>query len=340
MYRFFEFLSFENKPDEQLGELSWSHPYGLLEKIWLCVWGLIGSLGLVLGSQIVRHTELLTVSLAMLAVVLIVPQITIRLGQRAFEAGRIALSIISAWYTYESVAQFIESFRSTSYETQMLLADRLLFGGNPSEWTEALLNPVLTEYLQLVYVVYFPMMLVVGLGLFVARKQRTLYTYLLTMNLAIISCHLFYFLVPVRSPFLIAGDEAFSSLITYSLPLQGLWWTDTLRQHLLDATVMRYDCFPSGHTMHSILAIYFAWKLHPVLRAIVLVVGGSIIFSTIYLRYHYAIDLFVGAGFAVFWIWASSKVAEQTWASEPTPQRQLSQRILSVVQQWSGNRTE
>jgi membrane-associated phospholipid phosphatase len=340
MYRFFEFLGLQNTYKKRAEEIPWHHPYGLLEKIWLVVWGLLGLLGLVMGSQIVRHTELLTVSVAMLTMVLVVPQITTRLGQAAYEAGRIAISIISAWYTYESAAQLIASFRSVSYEAEMILADRMLFGGNPSEWTEVLINPVLTEYLQMVYVSYFPMMLLVALALLATREKRTLFTYLIAMNLAVMSCHLFYFLVPVRSPFLIAGDEAFASLIAYSAPLQGLWWTEALRQNLLNATTMRYDCFPSGHTMHSLLAIYFAWKIHPALRTLVFIVGGSIIFSTIYLRYHYAIDLIVGAGFAVFWVWASHKLAERTYASEPAPVGQLSHKILSVVQQWSGDRRE
>ena len=56
-----------------------------------------------------------------------------------------------------------------------------------------------------------------------------------------------------------------------------------------------YDCFPSGHTELTILAwwstrqfgrnwlfwLYFAYTL-------------SIIFATVYLRYHYSVDVFAG----------------------------------------------
>ena len=340
MYRFFDFLRFEDRSDRPVGSLPWHYPYGVLEKIWLVLWAMVGLAGLVYRDQIVGSMHLLTVSMSMLALVLVVPQITIRLGKRLHQLGRITLSIVSAWAGYERAAQFVESFRATSYETQMILADRLLFGGNPSEWTEPLINPVLTEYLQLVYLSYFPMMLLVALALFVGRKNRTFFRYLVAMNLAMISTHVFYVLVPVRSPFLIADDPEYASLIAYTVPLQGLWWTDGLRQHLLDATSMRYDCFPSGHTMHSILAMYFGWKTNSVVRTILVIIGVSIIFSTIYLRYHYAIDLVVGAGFAGFWIWASEKITANHWAREPTPQPQLGQRVLSVLQQWSGNRPD
>ncbi|QDG49239.1 phosphatase PAP2 family protein [Persicimonas caeni] len=340
MYRFFDFLRFDQVPDKPVGELPWHYPYGLLEKIWLVVWALIGLTGAVYREHIAASTELFGVSIAVIALVLILPQITIRLNQAAYGAGRIVVSVVSSWATYERSAQFLEAFRSTSYEMEMLLADRLLFGGNPSEWTEVLINPVLTEYLQLTYVSYFPMMLLVALALFFARKNRVLFRYLLAMNLAMVSCHFFYILVPVRSPFLIADDPQYASLISYSIPLQGLWWTEHLRQNLLDATVMRYDCFPSGHTMHSMLAIYFGWKTNRAVRAIVTVVGVSIIFSTIYLRYHYAIDLVAGAGFAVFWIWASAKMTAASWNDEPTPQPQLSQKVASVLQHFSGNRPD
>jgi membrane-associated phospholipid phosphatase len=340
MYRFFDFLRLDRVPDKPVGELPWHYPYGLLEKIWLVIWAAIGLTGAVYRDQIAASTQLLGVSIAILALVLALPQITIRLNQAAYGAGRIIISVVSTWAGYERSAQFVEAFRSTSYETQMLLADRMLFGGNPSEWTEVLINPVLTEYLQLTYVSYFPMMLLVALTLYFSQKNRKLFRYLLAMNLAMLSCHLFYVLVPVRSPFLIVDDPEYASLITYSVPLQGLWFTEHLRQNLLEATTMRFDCFPSGHTMHSVLAIYFGWKTNRVVRAIVTVVGVSIIFSTIYLRYHYAIDLVAGAGFAVFWIWASEKMTAVSWNDEPTPQPQLSQKVASVLQHFSGNRPD
>ncbi|MFW6053671.1 MAG: phosphatase PAP2 family protein, partial [Persicimonas sp.] len=253
MYRFFEIFRHDNSLESPGEELPWQYPYGLLEKIWLGLWALVAMAGLVFFNRMVDAHEVLWVSAAMIALVLAVPQLTVRIGQNAVYFGRIALSIISSWAAYQRSAQFIESFRTTSYEAEMMLADEFLFGGNPSEWTEALINPVLTEYLQLTYMAYFPMMLLVGLGLLAREKQRSFYVYLLAMNLAFISCHVFYFLVPVRSPFLIADSAQWGALISYSAPLEGLWFTEGMRQRLLDATSMRYDCFPSGHTMHSIL---------------------------------------------------------------------------------------
>ncbi len=338
MYRLFDFFHIDEYPDEADGELPWHYPYGLLEKLWLVVWALIGLTGLIYRDQIAHSNELLMVSIGMLALVLVVPQITIRLGRHAVQLGRLGLSIVSSWETYERSAQFIAAFRSTSYEPQMILADRLLFGGNPTEWAQHLINPVLTEYLQLIYLSYFPMLLLVALTLFAARQNRELFRYLVAMNLAMLSCHIFYVLVPVRSPFIIAHMDQYKSLLTYSTPLQGLWFTHALRKDLLDATTMRFDCFPSGHTMHSILAMYFGWKTNSVTRTVLIVVGVSIIFSTIYLRYHYAVDLVAGAGFALLWIWASEKLTARAYGHEPVPRHQLGQKIFSVLQQWSQDR--
>ena len=340
MYRFYELIAGKDSTEPLPGEVPWSYPYGLIEKVWLVLWGVLGLSGVVFRDQIIDPNQLLVISVGMLATVLVVPQITVRLGQRAFQFGRIGLSIVSAWFTYERANQFIASLRSTSYELEMLVADRLLFGGNPSEWAQTLANPVLTEYLQVMYLGYFPMMLLVGLALLAARKDRHFYTYLLAMNFAMITCHLFYVLVPVRSPFLIADMEPYRALISYGVPLQGLWLTDTLRQQLLETTTMRYDCFPSGHTMHSLLAMYFGWKAHPYMRSVLVVIGTSIIFSTIYLRYHYAIDLIAGGAFALFWIWASHEIARRTWAHEPVAQDALGPRILSVFQHWPGKRPD
>lgn len=331
MYRLWDFFQPEEPAGGGADSLAWHDPYGLLEKIWLGLWGLLGLSGVVFHQHIVEANRLLLISFGMLVAVLVIPQITSRMGRRAFQLGRVGISIVSAWFSYERAAQFIASFKLDSYEMEMLLADRVLFGGNPSVWTEALLHPVLTEYLQIIYLAYFPMMLLVALALLAAGKDKSFFTYMLAMNLAMITCHLFYVLVPVRSPFLVADLEPYSSMISYSVPLQGLWWTDMLRQQLLDTTTMRYDCFPSGHTMHSLLVIYFGWRTHRITRAILVIVGVSIIFSTIYLRYHYAIDLIAGAGFALFWIWASEALAEWSWHKEPVPRKHLGQRIMSVL---------
>lgn len=99
--------------------------------------------------------------------------------------------------------------------------------------------------------------------------------------------------------------------ITTELP--GLLFTEPLRMitnsgeniepFMSSAEALRVvtrDAFPSGHTMVTLTTMILAFKFKAKTRNALLVMGMSLIFATVYLRYHYVIDLLSGAVFALF----------------------------------------
>src|SRR6266540_1752954 len=77
--------------------------------------------------------------------------------------------------------------------------------------------------------------------------------------------------------------------------LQGIWTFDWFR-HLLDTLEgIHYDCFPSGHTEQTLLAWCMSIRLSRRFFVGFTIFTASQIFSTVYLRYHYVVDLFAGA---------------------------------------------
>jgi len=68
-----------------------------------------------------------------------------------------------------------------------------------------------------------------------------------------------------------------------------------VRQLLDNAEGLTRDCFPSGHTELTLLVLYYSRKLHRKTFWRFLPFGIGIIVSTVYLRYHYAIDVAAGA---------------------------------------------
>lgn len=295
--------------------------YEVIERIWLVIWIAFTGVALVLYAQGRGNFDVLRSSLGLLVAIIIIPRITRPLGRRAVDIGRTIINPIANMISYEWSVAAIAAVMTRSYEIEMLEIDHWLFGGNPSEWVQALHHPWLTEYLQIAYVSYFPVLLGVAILLVVRGKSQVLLRYCLAMTLAILCTHLLYILVPVRSPFLVVDQLPYSSWIQYSFPLEGVYFADSLRENLMGATQGRYDCFPSGHTMHTILAIYFSWYLSRPIAWIVTLLGCSIIFSTLYLRYHYGIDLLVGAPLAVLWIYVANRLAR---GSSTDPERATS----------------
>jgi membrane-associated phospholipid phosphatase len=98
--------------------------------------------------------------------------------------------------------------------------------------------------------------------------------------------YLGYLLFPTLPPyrFLDHGGE-----------LQGLWLAGTLHGWIDAAEANRWDCFPSGHTMLSVVSLILVWRWarRAVLPIALLV--ALLIFSTMALRYHWSWDVLAGA---------------------------------------------
>ena len=57
---------------------------------------------------------------------------------------------------------------------------------------------------------------------------------------------------------------------------------------------IRRDCFPSLHTAVTTVVLIFAWRHSRLLFWVILPLCLSLFFSTMYLRFHYFIDLVAG----------------------------------------------
>jgi membrane-associated phospholipid phosphatase len=77
------------------------------------------------------------------------------------------------------------------------------------------------------------------------------------------------------------------------------------------AALAQRDCFPSGHTEMTIISIYLSLKFKQSIRWIILIVGISLIIATVYLRYHYVIDIIAGIICAILVIFFAPYI--QNW---------------------------
>ena len=68
------------------------------------------------------------------------------------------------------------------------------------------------------------------------------------------------------------------------------------------------DAFPSGHTQLTLTILYISFANHLKSRWFILAVGSLLIISTVYLRYHYVIDVIAGVFFFLFTIWSGKKI--------------------------------
>jgi membrane-associated phospholipid phosphatase len=95
-------------------------------------------------------------------------------------------------------------------------------------------------------------------------------------------------LVPARGPRFLLKD-------LQHMPLQGLWLFKAMQSTLDRLESAHYDCFPSGHTELTILAWWGSRMVSHRLFKAYFAYTPLIIFATVYLRYHYSVDVLAGA---------------------------------------------
>jgi membrane-associated phospholipid phosphatase len=108
-----------------------------------------------------------------------------------------------------------------------------------------------------------------------------------TLLLGYYICYMGYIFMPAIGP-------RFTLASLQQIPLKGGVIMNTVVDTLNALEGNQRDCFPSGHTQTVLISLWFAFKYRRPLFWIYLPIIIALIISTVYLRYHYVIDLVAG----------------------------------------------
>ncbi len=216
--------------------------------------------------------------------------------------------------TFRQLYFMIMPIRGKDYDDWFIAADRWLFGTDPTLWLYQFSHPLLTEILQIIYGSFYflPLILFVALlkkGRFFAADYAVfsiVYGFFLS--------YLGYFTLPGIGPrFTLHEFEQMHEL------LPGLFLTEFVREIINfgesipsgtpnPAEVVQRDIFPSGHTMITLIVMYLSVKLKSRSKYFLVPVGILLIFSTVYLWYHYVVDLIGGALFMLISVCSGKRI--------------------------------
>jgi membrane-associated phospholipid phosphatase len=172
--------------------------------------------------------------------------------------------------------------------------DIRLFGELPRLWRGVLgRSPWFVDAISLVYVSYYLVPVVLAV-LFYRRVPRGDFRRLVfTVALTFYASYVGYFMFPTIGPRVPAAE----SLLIGGAVSEGV------RAFIQFAERTRMDAFPSGHTAVALVCLFFAWQISGRVFAGFLPIVAGIVFSTVYLHYHYIVDVVAGAGLAVTCVW-------------------------------------
>lgn len=227
------------------------------------------------------------------------------------------ISLIHYWYiaplillTFKQLWYMVKPIRQIDYDYLFIEIDRWMFGTDPTHFLYQFANPALTEILQITYNSFYLLPIILGLSLLKEKKLLALDFAVFSVIYGFFLSYLGYFTFPGIGPrFTLHNFE------TLNDDLPGLFLTNFLREIVNTgesipsgtpnpAEVVQRDVFPSGHTMITLIVMYLSVKLKSKTKYFILPTGALLIFATVYLWYHYVIDLIGGAIFMIFSMWS------------------------------------
>lgn len=282
-------------------------------------------LNVIFHTRVASWSVLVLVNFAVIALIVVIAWFA--------ESRRTKLLIgIHRWYCYllvlfvfKEIYLMVHPIHPTDYDAFLIAVDHWMFGVNPTEWLFRFSTPVLTEILQSAYFSYYLIFILVGVEIFrrypIQDFDRAAFLIVYGFYLS----YLGYFLLPAVGPRFTLHEF---SAINHDLP--GVLFTNVFRS-IINAgesipetlanpvDVVQRDVFPSGHTQLTLVCAYLAFHYRLKSRWVVAVLTSLLIISTVYLRYHYVVDIIAGAVFFVLTIWTGNRL--QPWWSQLSSSR-------------------
>ena len=217
---------------------------------------------------------------------------------------------------FKELYHMIDPIRGIIYDDILILIDRFIFRADPTVELYKIANPYLTELLQIVYGTFYLLPVIFGIDLIHQKKLKEFDYSAFIIVYGFVLSFIGYILVPAIGPrFTLHNFEM------NNIELPGLFITDFLREivnsgesipsgTLNPAIIVQRDAFPSGHTQMTLLVMFLSVKFVSKLKWFFIINGTLLIFATVYLRYHYVVDLIGGLFFMIFTLWSGKYIYE------------------------------
>lgn len=243
---------------------------------------------------------------AVINVFLIIIVLAVLTGTRfgsLFKIVRNWAFIILILLAYENLGNLVRFVNPHDADPVLSKIDTaMFFGTNPTLYLEKWIHPWLSEVMHMFYVNYYPFLPIIGFALYITKDFRAYRDAMVSVCLGFYLGYIGYILVPTVGPRYYMADQ-FTLSVKGTTMLSGMVY-DTL--NALQST--RRDCFPSLHTAITVIVTTYAFKYRRWLFWFMLPFCTGIICATMYLRYHYVIDVIAGLALAAFCVWAGPKV--------------------------------
>lgn len=215
---------------------------------------------------------------------------------------------------YAQTSSINHAIHQRDYDDILIAADRFIFHGDPTQWIYQFSHPLVTEILQIAYSSYYLFFVALFFELYRRENRDDFNSGAMLIVYGFYLSYIGYLLLPAVGP-----RFTLHNFFSTDTELPGIFLTDYLRIIVnsgggVPAGVpnpidfVHRDAFPSGHTQLTLAAMYVAFTTKTKIRWWLFAGGSLLIISTIYMRYHYVVDVMAGIMFFLFTIWSGKRI--------------------------------
>ena len=212
---------------------------------------------------------------------------------------RLGFYVVAMNVAFQRMRTAVPSLRSYRADEDLRALDSLLFGETPSLLLEYWIEPWLNDLMSACYFLFLPYLAISMIWYLLTKLELAKRFYA-----GLFSLYGFRFLgylaVPASGPHLAMAED-------FHVPIVGIWFTE-INSALMAAGSNGTDVFPSLHCAVSCYLLLFDRRYRPWRYRAYLVPCVGLWLSTVYLRYHYFVDLVAGFALAVFSLWLAFRV--------------------------------
>jgi len=151
---------------------------------------------------------------------------------------------------YESLGDLIQ-FLQPDIDSRLIQIDFSIFGVHPTLWMEQWIVPWFTDVMSLAYVSYYFIPVIFIVVLYLKDRMMEFDRAIFVLTFGYYVSFIGYILFPAIGP-------RFTLTHLYSVPLEGSFLTDFVRDTLNFLEHNKRDCMPSGHTQIVLIVLFLA----------------------------------------------------------------------------------
>lgn len=194
---------------------------------------------------------------------------------------------ISILAIFDSLERLVHYINPKDIDPLLIRLDYMIFKGHPTVMLENIMVPFLTDILQVAYSSYYFLPVTLGIVLKFRKEDSAFDRSLFLIMFCFYLSYLGYMLLPAIGP-------RYTINHLQNIELKGLLIAQPLQELLNRLEGIKRDAFPSGHTGIALTVLYLAFRFEKRLFRIFLPFVTALIFATVYLRYHYVVDVLAG----------------------------------------------